>query len=45
MIDEQRFLELESIVKNMVKVGIVESFNQNNATARVVFEDANLSHQ
>ena len=42
MIDEQRFLELESIVKNMVKVGIVESFNQNNATARVVFEDANL---
>ena len=42
MIDEQRFLELESIVKNMVKVGIVESFNEDNGTARVVFEDANL---
>ena len=42
MIDEQRFLELESIVKNMVKVGIVESFNEDNETARVVFEDANL---
>ena len=42
MIDEQRFLELESIVKNMVKVGIVESFNEENVTARVVFEDANL---
>ena len=42
MIDEQRFLELESIVKNMVKVGIVESFNQENDTARVVFEESNL---
>ena len=42
MIDEQRFLELESIVKNMFKVGIVESFNQENDTARVVFEESNL---
>ena len=42
MIDEQRFLELESIVKNMVKVGIVESFNQENETVRVIFEESNL---
>ena len=34
--------DLEAIVKNMIKVGVVESFNQENATARVIFEDINI---
>ena len=31
--------DLEAIVKNMIKVGVIESFNEANATARVIFED------
>lgn len=34
--------DLEAIVKNMIKVGIIESFNEENATARVVFQDINI---
>ena len=31
--------DLEAIVRNIIKVGVVESFNEANATARVIFED------
>lgn len=39
---EVRLLELEATVKNLIKCGVVESFNAENGTAKVVFKDISI---